>query len=283
MRKKGLFLAIVLIGILALSSCAGFIRISQEYEKIGINFNDRASILRLEENPALFQLWTNWEPIKLLMTKEEKKTVKKILKIEDEIARNDSSRKFINWFWQRRDGNSYDDVNEFKENFYNRVVEAQERFAIRENAGKMRRCAYGKGWQADLGIIYIVLGEPFSVERHQLRDLVTFLGGIYQESVFMPQEIEVWFYDFSDFDIDEYGGFLFRDGVAWMLFEKDSSGWRFGEKTFSLFFSYENYHQYSFAGPSLNYSVYIGEVYKFIEAVAQSYIYDEDLEFEDFK
>jgi GWxTD domain-containing protein len=279
MRKKGLFLTIILAGLLLFSSCAG-LRINTEIENLGINFGDRDSVLRFEKDPALFRLWTHWKPIELLMTGEEKKLAKKILKIQDDAERNAKAEAFVKWFWERRDDNAYDAINEFKDNFYNRLVEAQIRFANTETVSTMRRCAYGKGWQTDLGMIYIALGEPFDKARYDVRDLMNFLGRSYRDSALMPQEIEVWYYETPE----DFIGTLFSNGVAWIMFEKDASGyWRFGETTFSLFFSYENYYDiYSyFMASSLTYSTYINDVHRLIEAFAESYIYDEDSEFED--
>jgi len=279
MKKKGLFLTIILVGLLLFSSCAG-LRVNTELKQLGIDFGNKDSILRLEQDSALFKLWAHWKPIELLMTREEKKVVKKILKMDDEAVRNDFSKKFIKWFWERRDDNAYDGViNEFKDNFYNRVVEAQARFANTEDATTGRRCAYGRGWQTDLGMIYIALGEPFDKARYNVQDLMSFVGSSYQYSALMPQEIEVWYYEVPE----DFMSSLFNDQVAWIMFERDPSGyWRFGETTFSLFFNYENYydiHSY-FMTPSMTYGTYINDVHRLIEAVAESYIYDEDLEFE---
>lgn len=268
-KKKGLFLTIIFAGLLLFSSCIGF-KINQELNRLQINFENKDSILKLEQDPALFETWAKWNPINLLMTKEEKGIVKKILKIEDETARHDFSKKFINWFWQRRDDNPRDEVNEFKENFYDRVVEAQTRFANNEDPLYKRKCKHGRGWETDMGIIYIILGEPFDREKHYTSDLLSFFG-YQQNSMLFPQEIEVWYYNVPE----EYNGSLFQEGAAWILFEKDFS-WEFAEKTFNLFFRYENYY-----GFSVNYSMYISEVYRLMESVAEGYIYDEDLEFED--
>lgn len=279
------FLGIILVGLLAFSSCVVVtsitreIKFQQEFKKLKIDFENKESILRLEKDPNLFKSWTKWRPVELLMTGEEKKISKKILKIEDEAERNAKIEKFINWFWQRRDDNTYDHINEFKENFYGRVIEAQTRFADKEDAEYFRKCAYGKGWQTDMGIIYILSGEAPNKTRYSVSYLMNFFGGDYQETAFMPQEIEVWYY----YDLPEdYNGMFVNDGNAWMLFEKEMVDWRFGEQTFSLFFGYENYYNdpYYLPGHTMNYSRYLGEVYKFIEAVAESYIYDWDLEFD---
>ncbi len=284
-RKKIGFFAVILFGLLLFSSCAG-VKINTEIKKIGIDFGNKASILMLEKDPNLFKLWTHWRPIELLMTHEEKKLAKSILKTRDEVERNAKIEKFIKWFWQRRDDGS--DVSEEsgfnKEIFYNRVVEAQRRFAYDEDFGRQRRCAHGRGWETDLGLIYILLGEPFDKHREDLRHLMTFLGVNYNEAL-MPDEIEVWYYEDTSIDyLDYYNGSEFSGGVVWILFERYSNLWRFGEKAFSIFYNYEMYYQSPFyRSATMNYGLYLGEIYKFLEAAAEGRIYDWDLEFEDVK
>lgn len=287
MRKKVSFLAIVLIGLLAFSSCA-IIPIKfapglgKEFEKLGINPGNKESILRLEREPDLFWLWCRWTPIQDLMLREEKELVKKILAIEDKVVGEDSSRKFINFFWLRRDDNPHDDANEVKEKFYGRVIESETRFAGRESAQYYRRCKYGKGWETHLGRLYIVLGEPYIKERHSIEQLLS-VSDAYETSPFLPQDIEVWFYDFFALNIDdyEYEGSLFNDGVAYIIFEKDHA-WEFvGEGAYYLAEGYMFYNPCDVFG-RVGYGQYQVEVYThFLQAVAKGYIYDWDLEFED--
>lgn len=291
MKKKIAFLTIVLIGLLAFSSCK-FIPIhfapslNKEFKTLGIDFSNRESILRLEKEPDLFRLWLKWKPIAYLMTEEEKKLVKKISKVQDAEERNFYQEKFIECFWKRRDVNLYDDenVSDFKEAFYDRVIKAQTRYGSR-NSVHDRKCKYGKGWQTDMGLIYILLGEPFNMARHDVNQLMSFLNinqNIdHQRSAFMPQEIEIWYYEVP---FDEYDGSLFQDGVAWILFEQDTSGyWAYGSNTINLFYNYENYNYMAqlMGGMSLTYSIYMGEIDKLLKAFAKENIYDEDLKYED--
>lgn len=277
MRKRIGFLAIILVGLLSFSSCAWIssqIRLEREFSQLGIDFGNKDSILRLEQG-LNFEYWTKWRPINMLTSKEERKIAKNILKIVDVAERNAKAEKFIQWFWQRRDDNSYDAANEFKDSFYDRVIEAQTRFATDEGM-YTRRCAYGRGWETDMGLIYILLGEPYSSETQDIESLLAFFGYNANTAMF-PDRIEVWFYDI----LPNFQGVLFESGVAWMLFERNTGHWRFGEKTFDLFFAYENYSLY-YMGASMSFGCYRGEVERYIEAVAESYIYDNDLTFEDF-
>jgi len=134
-----------------------------------------------------------------------------------------------------------------------------------------------------MGLMYILLGEPFDKSRQDVEYLMKFFNSSYQGSALMPQEIEIWYYEVSEFDEEEnYNGWFFQDGVAWLFFEKDFIYWQFGEKTLGLFYNYENYYQtIMFGGSSITYATYIGEVYRFIDAAAKGYIYDKDLTFEE--
>ena len=284
MKKKIGFLAIILIGLLAFSSCA-FIsmqfKFNKAYENAGIDFSNKESILRLEKDSSLFWLWRKWKPIENLLVKEEKKLVKNILKIQDAEERNFYQEKFIEYFWKRRDTNLYDEnPSDFKETFYDRVIKAQTRYGNR-NSVYDRKCKYGTGWQTDMGLIYILLGDPdYPKERYDYGFLMSHDGGYYQESALIPQEVEVWYYDVP---FDEYYGGLFQGGVAWILFEKDSAGyWAYGSTTVSSFYNYENYQMsYIMGGLGLTYSTYMGEINQLLKAFARENIYDEDLKYED--
>lgn len=282
MRKRIGFLAIILVGLLSFSSCAWIssqIRLEREFKQLGVDFGNTESILRLEQG-LNFEYWTKWKPINKLLTSEEKKIVKGILKMEDVAERNTKAEKFVKWFWLRRDDNSYDDANEFKDSFYNRVIEAQTRFATDEGI-YTRRCAYGRGWETNMGLIYILLGEsPYPSTTQDVDFLMSSIYGVSSNTALFPDKIEVWYYDFPP----DYMGTIFDDGIAWILFERDSGYWKFGEKTFSLFYGYENYYQQQLFGGflSINYGQYQGEIERFLEAAAKSYIYENDITFEDF-
>jgi len=282
MRKRIGFLAIILFGLLAFSSCAGIfseIRLAQDFKRLGIDFGDKDSILKLEQG-LNFEYWTKWKPINMLMTKEEKKIVKDILKIEDVAERNTKAEKFIQWFWLKRDDNTYDNINEFKDNLYGRVIEAQTKFANDESV-YTRRCAYGKGHETDMGLIYILLGESSYPPATQDVDfLMSLMNGVFPNTALFPDKIEVWYYDVPL----DYRGTIFDEGIVWILFERDSGYWKFGDKTFSLFYNYENYYEQQLFGNfmSLSSGQYRGEIERFLQAVAESYIYDNELTFEDF-
>lgn len=87
---------------------------------------------------------------------------------------NDAERdRFIERFWRARDPIPETIANEFKEEHFKRIAEANQKF--REAR---------KGWQTDRGRMYIVLGPPDDVMRYpSLQELYP---------------LEVWYYDKLD-------------------------------------------------------------------------------------
>jgi GWxTD domain-containing protein len=65
---------------------------------------------------------------------------------------------FIEAFWKQRDPTPNTPKNEFKEEHYRRISYANQWFG---------RDTPGPGWRTDMGRIYIILGEPRAVEKHE--------------------------------------------------------------------------------------------------------------------
>jgi GWxTD domain-containing protein len=87
-------------------------------------------------------------PVQYIITSKESKTFKKLKDREEKI-------RFINYFWLRRDPNPKTLKNEYKEIFYRRVAESNEKFST----------GFKKGWKTKRGQIYIVFGPPPEVVR----------------------------------------------------------------------------------------------------------------------
>jgi GWxTD domain-containing protein len=81
---------------------------------------------------------------------------------------------FIEEFWKKRDPDPYTEENEFKEQYYNRI----------EEADKLFREGTTPGWLQDRGRVHILLGPP---ER---RDLFPAGSAVYE----FPTEI--WYYGY---------------------------------------------------------------------------------------
>jgi GWxTD domain-containing protein len=73
----------------------------------------------------------------------------------DEIAR------FITEFWARRDPSPGTFENEYRRMFWTRVFDANRRF----------RSSTTPGWKTDRGKIYILLGEPDSIELNMTTNM----------------------------------------------------------------------------------------------------------------
>lgn len=89
-----------------------------------------------------------YETAAMIMTREESRIFKLLSDVE-------SRQEFIDDFWAKRDPNADTDVNEFRNEFEQRVAYAGKRFI-----GEGRR-----GWDTDRGRIYIFMGPPDKFEE----------------------------------------------------------------------------------------------------------------------
>jgi GWxTD domain-containing protein len=101
-----------------------------------------------------YQQW--WELVTYIITKEERTTFLKLTNDRDRDV-------FINLFWNLRDSTPGTEANEFKEEHIRRFRFANQYFKY----GTPR-----KGWQTDMGRIYIILGEPASKDRYDMGSVV---------------------------------------------------------------------------------------------------------------
>ena len=88
------------------------------------------------------------EDVAYIITDEEKATFKK-------LSTDEEREQFIENFWLRRDPTPDTLENEFKEEHYERIAYANERYT----SGK-------PGWKTDRGRIYIIHGKPDELEDH---------------------------------------------------------------------------------------------------------------------
>lgn len=93
-----------------------------------------------------FRNWTD-DDVPWIITPEERASF--------HLLRNDNERNaFIEQFWQRRDPNPTTGKNEFQDQYYRRVLAANEKFSTSSRPG----------WRTDRGRIYILYGPPDSVD-----------------------------------------------------------------------------------------------------------------------
>lgn len=131
--------------------------------------------------PELNRAYKKWlsEDVSYIITKEERRAFMSLQ--TDEEREN-----FIENFWRRRDPNPDTEENEFREEYYERIAYANERFT-----------SGIPGWKTDRGRIYIAWGKPDSIESRPA-------GGSYDRPSYegggstSTYPFETWFYRHLD-------------------------------------------------------------------------------------
>jgi GWxTD domain-containing protein len=100
--------------------------------------------------PPLYRRWLEEEVVYIITPKERDV----FLQLESDRGRNI----FIEAFWKQRDPNPNTLENEFKKEHYRRIDYANQWFG---------RESPGPGWRTDMGRIYIILGEPYSIDKYE--------------------------------------------------------------------------------------------------------------------
>ncbi|MEP7272364.1 MAG: GWxTD domain-containing protein [Acidobacteriota bacterium] len=100
-----------------------------------------------ESVDAVYKRWLD-EDVRWIINDEER-NIFKALKTDDE------REQFIEQFWLRRDPDPDTDVNEYREDYYQRIAYANEHFT-----------SGIPGWRTDRGRIYVMFGPPDEKESH---------------------------------------------------------------------------------------------------------------------
>ena len=87
--------------------------------------------------------------IDLIASEQERRRIKKLRELE-------ARQHFLMNFWNKRDPNPSTPTNEFKDEFYQRVQYANDRYTSRSM----------EGWETDRGRILVKYGLPTSIEPH---------------------------------------------------------------------------------------------------------------------
>jgi GWxTD domain-containing protein len=133
---------------------------------------------RKQEIKKIYKEWLD-KDVAYIIRDEERAAFKK-------LATDEEREQFIEAFWRRRDPDPDTDENEFKEEYYERVAHANEKFA-----------SGIPGWKTDRGRIYIMFGKPDSVESYPA-------GGQYQRPSYhgggstSTYPFEIWFYRYIE-------------------------------------------------------------------------------------
>ncbi len=139
--------------------------------------SDKARNVKPELKEA-YKKWIN-NDVAYIITKEEKRAFNTL--VTDEEREN-----FIEQFWRRRDPNPDTEENEYREEYYERIAYANEKFA-----------SGIPGWKTDRGRVYIAWGKPDSIESHPS-------GGAYDRPSYegggstTTYPFEIWFYRHLD-------------------------------------------------------------------------------------
>lgn len=131
--------------------------------------------------PEIKEAYRRWldQDVPYIITKEERRAFMALQ--TDEEREN-----FIENFWRRRDPNPDTEENEFREEYYERIAYANERFT-----------SGIPGWRTDRGRIYIAWGKPDSIESRPS-------GGAYDRPSYegggttTTYPFEIWFYRHLD-------------------------------------------------------------------------------------
>lgn len=122
-----------------------------------------ASKKKLKELPEQYKKWLE-EEVRYIITPKEKEVFL-------QFASDKERDVFIEAFWKQRDPTPGSPENEYKQEHYRRINYANHYFG---------RTTPKAGWKTDRGRIYIIMGDPADIERHESH------GKVYPS--------EVWFY-----------------------------------------------------------------------------------------
>ena len=104
----------------------------------------------VKDLPQKHKKWLEEEVVYIITPKEKEV----FLRLE-----NDRERElFVEAFWKQRDPNPNTPENEFKKEHFRRITYANQWFG---------RDTPGEGWRTPMGRIYIILGEPNSIDRFE--------------------------------------------------------------------------------------------------------------------
>jgi hypothetical protein len=145
MKRRG-FTA-VLISLFLLSSFVVLAQNKKEPQKPSKQDDQRAKSREQELANKALKKWLE-EDVAYIITDEEKATFKK-------LSTDEEREQFIENFWLRRDPTPDTIENEYRDEHFERIAYANERFA----SGK-------PGWKTDRGRIYIIQGKPDEIESH---------------------------------------------------------------------------------------------------------------------
>ncbi len=179
-RQTALFLALTLIvSCFAIPNGAAFAQSEkQDKKKEDKRREEKRRESEKEKVKSVYKRWLD-EDVRWIITDEERKTFR-VLKTDDE------REQFIEQFWLRRDPDPDTDVNEYREEYYQRIAYANEHFT-----------SGIPGWKTDRGRIYVMFGKADQIESHPS-------GGSYDRPAWegggstSTYPFEIWWYRYIE-------------------------------------------------------------------------------------
>src|SRR4030095_7008336 len=178
-RRIALFLIFALsLSSFALPSLGAFAQDEKQVNKNEDRKNEKAKKSQEEKLKSAYKRWID-EDVRWIITDEERK-------IFNSLKTDDEREQFIEGFWYRRDTDPDTDVNEYREEYYQRIAYANEHYT-----------SGVPGWTTDRGRIYIMFGKPDEIESHPS-------GGSYDRPAWegggstSTYPFEVWWYRYIE-------------------------------------------------------------------------------------
>jgi GWxTD domain-containing protein len=178
-RRIALFLIFALsLSSFALPSFGAFAQNEKQDRKKEDRKKENAKKSQEEMAKSAYKRWVN-EDVSCIITDEERK-------IFNSLKTDDEREQFIEGFWYRRDPDPDTDVNEYREEYYQRIAYANEHYT-----------SGVPGWKTDRGRIYIMFGKPDEIKSHPS-------GGSYDRPAWegggstSTYPFEVWWYRYIE-------------------------------------------------------------------------------------
>src|SRR5215467_4473112 len=183
-RRIALFLIFALsLSSFALSSFGAFAQDGKpdkqdKPEKQEERKKEKAKKSQEEKVKSVYKRWKD-EDVRWIITDEERK-------VFDSLKTDDEREQFIEQFWFIRDPDPDTDVNEYREEYYQRIAYANEHFT-----------SGIPGWKTDRGRIYIMFGKADQIESHPS-------GGSYDRPAWegggstSTYPFEIWWYRYIE-------------------------------------------------------------------------------------
>src|SRR5215468_6122454 len=178
-RRIALFLIFALsLASFALPSFGAFAQAGKQDKKNEDSKKGKANKSQEEKLKSVYKRWIV-EDVSWIITDEERK-------IFNSLKTDDEREQFIEGFWYRRDPDPDTDVNEYREEHYQRIAYANEHFT-----------SGIPGWKTDRGRIYIKFGKADQIESHPS-------GGSYDRPAWegggttSTYPFEIWWYRYIE-------------------------------------------------------------------------------------